>query len=272
MLASVSMTLATVDTSLSDRAAVLIVRKHHRLVRLSHWLNLPILFMLIVSGLAIYWASPVFLHAPNRVTGSRDYLADAGAVVAGRLPGDVPANQLRYWVYRHFSVGVYALAPALRLHWLFAYLFMGCGLLYLAGLASGGGYRSLIPRRSDPREAVAMLRYYLGLVPMRLSRRPWPHPSIRGKYNALQRAAYLSMPLFGVLAVASGWAMHKPAQLGWLERLFGSYDGARIIHFVTMWVFIGFLVPHVVLVIGDGWDTMRSMIVGWSKRTGGPHE
>jgi thiosulfate reductase cytochrome b subunit len=211
-------------------------------------------------------------NAPDRVTGSRDYLADAGAALARHLPGDVPRDQLRFWFYRHFSLGVYALAPALRLHWMFAYLFMGCGLLYLAGLVNGGGYRSLLPRRSDPREALQMMRYYFGLVPMRILRRPWGHPRISGKYNALQRGAYLSMPLFGLLAIASGWAMHKPAQLGWLERLFGSYDGARVVHFVTMWVFIAFLVPHVILVIGDGWDTMRSMIVGWSRRSGESHE
>jgi len=26
------------------------------------------------------------------------------------------------------------------------------------------------------------------------------------------------------------------------------------------------VIPHVVLVIADGWDTFRSMIVGWSAR------
>jgi DMSO/TMAO reductase YedYZ molybdopterin-dependent catalytic subunit len=61
--------------------------------------------------------------------------------------------------------------------------------------------------------------------------------------------------------------MHKPVQFWWLERLFGSYDGARIIHFWTMWFFVAFAVPHVILVIADGWATMRSMITGWSTRT-----
>jgi thiosulfate reductase cytochrome b subunit len=30
--------------------------------------------------------------------------------------------------------------------------------------------------------------------------------------------------------------------------------------------FVVFVIPHVVLVITDGWDTLRSMITGWSKR------
>jgi thiosulfate reductase cytochrome b subunit len=28
----------------------------------------------------------------------------------------------------------------------------------------------------------------------------------------------------------------------------------------------GFIVPHVILAIADGWDTLRSMVVGWSAR------
>ena len=66
---------------------VLIVRKHHWLVRWTHWLNVPLLFGLIATGLAIYWAAPVFKHAPDPVTGSRDHLADLGFAIA-RLTGD----------------------------------------------------------------------------------------------------------------------------------------------------------------------------------------
>ena len=63
--------------------------------------------------------------------------------------------------------------------------------------------------------------------------------------------------------------MHKPVQLGWLERLFVNYDGARIVHFVCMLALGGFIVPHVILAIADGWDTVRAMVVGWSMRIRG---
>jgi thiosulfate reductase cytochrome b subunit len=140
------------------------------------------------------------------------------------------------------------------------------GLLYLVGLIAGGGWRALLPRPADVGGALAMIRFYLGVIPMALLRKPWPHPPVVSKYNALQRAGYLSMPLFGTLVVLSGWAMHKPVQLGWLERMFVSYDGARNVHFVSMFALGAFVVPHVVLVIADGWDTFRSMVVGWSAR------
>jgi thiosulfate reductase cytochrome b subunit len=245
-----------------DTEPVRVVPKHHALVRLSHWLNVPLLFALIASGLSIYWAAPVFKHAPNPTTGTREYVQDLGLAIAGVLHdrGGRPAN----WIYDHFGLGTGQLALALRLHWAIAYLFMANGVLYGLGLVAGGGWRALLPRASDLRDAAAMIRYYLGVVPMAIRRRPWPHPPVRSKYNALQRTAYASMPLLGALVILSGWAMHKPVQLGWLERAFGSYDIARIVHFGCMVALGSFVVPHVILVAADGWDTFRSMVVGWS--------
>jgi hypothetical protein len=48
-----------------SQAGVLVVRRHHLWVRYSHWLNVPILLGLILSGLSIYWASPVYQHKPD---------------------------------------------------------------------------------------------------------------------------------------------------------------------------------------------------------------
>lgn len=199
-----------------------VTKQHHALVRISHWLTVAVLAGLIMSGLSIYWAAPVYGHG------------------------------FPQWVYDRFSFGRQNLAGGLRAHWVFAYVFMLCGVLYAIGLLAGGGWRALLPRRGDVPEAWSMVRYYTRIQKQ--------HPLIDTKYNALQRAAYLSMPIFGLLAILSGWAMHKPVQLWWLERLFGSYDGARVIHFWTMWVFIAFVIPHVILVIVDGWATFRSMV------------
>src|SRR5215469_10923281 len=53
-----------------DQAGVRVVRRHHLLVRCSHWLNVPILLGLILSGLSIYWASPVYKHKPDLQNGN----------------------------------------------------------------------------------------------------------------------------------------------------------------------------------------------------------
>jgi thiosulfate reductase cytochrome b subunit len=244
-----------------------VTHKHNVLVRWTHWLNIPILIGLILSGMSIYWASPVYQHKPDPTTGNFDYLADIGVWLCAHVPGlshyDDPPN----WIYNHVSLGPGMLAQALRLHWLFAYLLMLNGLLYMVGLVIGGGYRALLPRLTDVRDALSMARYYTGLFLAKLARRVWPHPEVATKYNALQRLSYFAMPVAGGLAVLTGWAIHKPMQFSWLARLFGGYDTARMWHFWLMGLFLLFVVPHVILVFADGWDTVRSMVTGWSKRT-----
>ena len=255
-----------------SEAGVRVVRRHHLLVRCSHWLNMPILLGLILSGVSIYWASPVYRHTPDPQTGSVDPLADIGVWICARVPGLHHYSSPPDWVYNNISLGPGMLAVALRLHWLCAYLFMLNGLVYVVGLAMGGGWRSLLPRRTDLRDALKMVRYYTGLPFAKLTRRRWLHPCFNTKYNALQREAYFSVPLAGLVSVLTGWAIHKPMQLHWLTWIFGGYDKARIWHFWLMWVFILFVVPHVILVLADGWDTLRSMIVGWSTRAKGPED
>jgi thiosulfate reductase cytochrome b subunit len=161
------------------------------------------------------------------------------------------------------------LAPALRLHWLCAYLFMLNGVVYFIGLLMGGGWRSLLPRRTDLSDIPKMDRYYIGFPFARLARHKWPHPPFSTKYNALQRASYFAVPIAACLSIATGWAIHKPMQLHWLASLFGGYNAARFWHFWLIWFYIFLVVPHVILVFANGWDMLRGMIVGWSTKVQG---
>jgi thiosulfate reductase cytochrome b subunit len=253
-------------STLLHQPHVLVVKRHHLLVRWSHWLNVPILLGLILSGISIYWASPVYQHKPEQNTGNFDVLADIGIWICAHVPGLHHYSNPPDWIYNHMSLGPGMLAPALRLHWLCAYLFMLNGMVYVAGLVLGGGWRSLLPRRTDVSDALKMVRYYIGFSLAKLMRRKWLHPHFNTKYNALQRAAYFSVPVAGGLSVATGWAIHKPMQLHWLAVIFGGYNAARVSHFWLLWIYVLFLVPHLILVFADGWDTLRSMIVGWSTR------
>jgi len=220
----------------------------------------------MLSGLSIYWASPVYQHTADPQTGNVDPLADLGVWVAAHVSGQQNYASPSDWVYNHMSLGPGMLALALRFHWFCAYLFMLNGLVYVAGLAIGDEWRSLLPRRTDLRDATRMFLYYVGLPFARLTRRSWLSPRSDGRYDALQRNAYFAVPVAGLVSVLTGWSIHKPMQLSWLAAMFGGYDKARVWHFWLMWVYAGFVVPHVVLVFADGWDTVRSMIVGWSTR------
>ena len=248
----------------AHRNRTLVVCRHHLLVRISHWLTIPLLLGLILSGISIYWASPVYQHNPDPQSGTFDYFADAGIWICAHIPWLRHYADPADWVYNHISLGPFMLAFALRFHWLCAYLLMLNGLVYLAGLILGGGWRSLLPR--DARGVLQVTRYYLGLPYAILARRRQRNRGFRTKYNPLQRLAYFSVAAAGFLAVATGWAIHKPAQLSWLAAIFGGFDKARVWHFWLMWFFVVFVIPHVVLVIAAGWDTLRSMITGWSTK------
>jgi len=150
-------------STLLEEPGVLVAKKHHLLVRWSHWLNVPILLGLILSGISIYWASPVYQHKPDPNTGSVDVAADIGIWMCSHLPGLHRYSSPPDWVYNHMSLGPGMLAVALRLHWFCAYSFMLNGMLYLAGLLMGGGWRSLLPRRTDLFDALRMLRFYVGV-------------------------------------------------------------------------------------------------------------
>ena len=257
-------------STLRAEPGVLVVKRHHFLVRWSHWLNVPLLLGLILSGISIYWASPIYQHKPDPTTGNFDVVADIGIWICAHVPGQHHYANPPDWIYNHMSLGPGILAVALRFHWLCAYLFMLNGAVYVAGSLIGGGWRSLLPRRTDLVDALRMFRYYVGLPFAKLTNRQWLHPRFNTKYNALQRAAYVSIPVAGFLSVATGWAIHKPMQLHWLAALFGGFDRARVWHFWLMWLFIFFVVPHVILVFADGWDTLRSMITGWSTKVDRP--
>ena len=249
---------------------VLVVKRHHTLVRWSHWLNVPLLFGLVLSGISIYWSSPIYQHKADPVTGNFDVAADIGIWICAHVPGQRNYASPPDWLYNHMSLGPGLLARALRLHWFCAYLFMLNGTVYVAGLLIGSGWRSLLPRRKNLVDALRMFRYYLGVPFAKLTHSQWLHPLFDTKYNALQRAAYFSVPAAGFLSVATGWAIHKPMQLHWLAAFFGGFDAARVWHFWLMWFFFFFLVPHLILVFADGWDTLRSMIVGWSTKVDRP--
>ncbi|MBA2457588.1 MAG: cytochrome b/b6 domain-containing protein [Gemmatimonadales bacterium] len=99
-----------------------------------------------------------------------------------------------------------------------------------------------------------MQRFYLGL------RRA--HPP-QGKHNALQKPAYTGIVAVGAVATLSGFAIYRPIQLAGLTALFGGYELARYWHFLTVWIFVGFTLLHVGLVLAVDPASLRAMITGW---------
>ena len=205
--------------------------KHPLAIRWMHWINFPVLAMMVWSGLLIYWANAVY---SIRLF---DY------ELFHFFPG---------WFWD--SLGIpFRLAEGLRLHFFFMWLFAINGLTYVIYLAVSGEWRSLLPVPGSFRRAAVVALHDAHVV------KKLPP---QGKYNDAQRIAYTGVILLGAGSIFTGLAIYKPLQLAWLTDLLGGYGWARWVHFWLMILFVLFFAVHVVQVALAGWSNFRSMISG----------
>ena len=146
------------------------VKRHHWIVRLTHWSTFLLLAGMVTSGLQIYRAYARFGErgGPYYVNPFQDVTFPGWTRLGGWLAGG--------------------------LNWHFALMWpLGAvGLLYLSYLVASGEWRSLLFRPRDIRGAIEMQKYYLRLRK--------DHPA-QGKHNPLQKLAYTTIILLGVLSV-----------------------------------------------------------------------
>jgi len=69
------------------------------------------------------------------------------------------------------------------------------------------------------------------------------------KYNTVQKLLYVGVLAAGVMIVISGLAIWKPIQFSELLALFGSFQNARLVHFLCMTAIVGFMVVHITLAL-----------------------
>jgi len=218
-----------------------LVEKHPASIRWMHWLNFPLLFLMIVSGFMIYWADSI----PGQGNIHQVYRVGFGSVTFFRLFPDRFYNLLR--LSHHFPQG-------LGLHALGMWFFTANGLAYILFLAISGQWRHILPDGKALTQLFASLR-------AELTGRHLPHTGV--KYNPVQRLAYTVVLLMGAGSVITGAAIWKPTSLHLLTTLCGGYQAARWLHF---WLTIGFclfFVVHVYHVFRAGWKNLRSMISGF---------
>lgn len=139
---------------------------------------------------------------------------------------------------------------ALQWHFAAMWLLMLNGLCYLAYGFLTRRFRRLLP--VSPRQVIADLRAALAF---RLAHHDITH------YNAVQKLLYAGVIAIIIVQVLSGFAVWKPMQLSELAALFGSFQGARLAHFIGMALIVGFLVVHVALALVVP-KTIAAMITG----------
>jgi thiosulfate reductase cytochrome b subunit len=209
-----------------------IAKKHLLAIRWFHWINFPVLAMMIWSGLMIYWANGVYKLGFGDKT-----------------------------LLKFFPKGFYEalnlnqrLGEGMSYHFVFMWLFFINGLLYVLYTAFSGQWRWLLPDRHSLKEAWQTLLYDLRL------RKTAPP---QGKYNGAQKIAYSAIIVMGLGSVATGLAIYKPVQFGWLCTLCGGYTTARVIHFALTIGYCLFFVIHIAQVIRAGWNNFQSMVTGF---------
>ncbi|MBD2691730.1 cytochrome b/b6 domain-containing protein [Anabaena catenula] len=82
------------------------------------------------------------------------------------------------------------------------------------------------------------------------------------KNYAWHRLVYTGIIPVLLLAIFSGLAMYKPAQLHWLSGLFGSWQTLRTIHFITVPTVFLFTIVHSFLALKVGsFRLIKSMFI-----------
>lgn len=207
-------------------------KKHPLAIRWFHWINFPVLSIMIWSGLLIYWANDVYNI---------------------RLGKHVYFHLFPTSFYDRFHIA-YKLADGMAWHFFFMWIFAINGLLYVLYTAFSGEWRYLLPNRNSIREAIHVV-----LHDLHLSKQPLP----RRKFNGAQQFAYTGIVLMGFGSLVTGLGIYKTVGFSWISTLCGGYQNARFIHF---WLTIGyclFFLVHVGQVIRAGWNNFRSMITGY---------
>jgi len=219
-------------------------RKHPLAIRWMHWINFPVLLIMILSGIRIYWNTTDNAHShPHAV-----YRIGIGSFTLVRL---FPAS-----VWKTLDIP-WHVTQGLGDHFFFMWIFAINGAAYVLFLVLSGEWRFIVPNRGSLKQAV-----YAVLALFNLRRKI---PTQR-KYNGAQRIAYTVVIAMGAGSLITGLAIYKPTQAHYLTTLLGGYEWARWEHFWLTMGFCAFLLVHVIQVILAGWNNFRSMVSGFEIR------
>jgi len=255
------------------------IYRYSTLVRVSHWVNVLCLAILLMSGLqifnahpALYWGEdsdferPVLsiytaFTAEGRPIGMTSILGRSfdttGVLGRSELNGRPVQRAFPGWIT---IPSVQDLATGRVWHFFFAWLFVVNGVGYLSySIVSRRFARDLLPHREQWKHVGGAIRDHLT---------PRLHRGMNAAdYNLIQRLSYLVVILaLAPLVVLSGLTMSPAvdAAAPWLLDAFGGRQSARTMHFITTWLLTLFVFVHVVMVLVSGFlNNIRSMITGW---------
>ncbi len=209
-------------------------KKHSLALRWMHWINFPVLMVMMYSGMRIYWAD---LREP--------YAIGIGTWQIFEFWPDSVNSGLQ--LERKLASGI-------AYHLNFGWFFVLNGLAYAFFLSRKGESRHVVPDFQAIKDSRRTVAHDLHLT---------EDKPVQGKYNPAQQVTYTIVIVVSFLLVASGFAIYKSGQLSWLEAAFGGYDSARFIHFSMTILLMAFFFIHVLQVARAGWSNFASMVTGY---------
>ena len=224
--------------------SIVLEKKHPLAIRWMHWINFPVLFTMIWSGILIYWndSDNAYRH-PHEV-----YRVGLGTWTIFRF--------FPPWFYKAIDAP-YHVTKALGYHFFFMWIFALNGIVYVLYLLWSREWKFMVPQRRSFVDAIQVT-----LVDLHLRKGLPPQT----KYNGAQRIAYSSVILMGLGSLVTGLAIYKPTSAHWLTTLLGGYEMARWLHFWLTMGFCAFFLVHVGQVILAGWNNFRAMVSGYEIR------
>ncbi len=208
-----------------------VIKKHPLAIRWFHWINFPVIAIMIWSGMLIYWANDVYKVGWGNKT------------ILKFFPDSF---------YKALHIP-FRLAEGMSLHFVFMWLFAINGFIYVLYLIFSGEWRLIFPNKKSLKESFLVVLHDLHI------RKAAPPQK---KYNAAQRIAYTGVIVMGIGSLLTGLSIYKPIQFHTLCSLLGGYEWARAEHFILTILFTLFFVVHIVQVILAGWNNFRSMVTG----------
>ncbi len=215
--------------------------RHALIVRLTHWINVVCITVMLMSGFQIFNAHRALYWGLKGADADHHWFALAkGFPSWATIPSWQDLAMGRTW------------------HFAFAWLFLINGLIYLLfGLLSGHFRRDFVPTGQQLRQIGHTIWDHL--------RFKFPKGEEARHYNVLQKFAYIGIVIVLPLMLLTGLTLSPGMDTSapWLLELFGGRQSARSLHFIFAWSIVAFVIIHLIAVLAAGpINEIRSMITG----------
>ncbi|MDQ7095493.1 Ni/Fe-hydrogenase, b-type cytochrome subunit [Desulfosporosinus sp. PR] len=141
-----------------------------------------------------------------------------------------------------------------NLHFVFMYFLLINGIVrfYYSFFGKYKDYDSILLNKQDIKNIWPQTKYYLFLG---------KHPET-GKYNPLQKIAYIALPILAIFQAITGFILYKPEQLAGFANMLGGLAAVRGLHCLIMWILLAVIAVHIYLVFTSAYEQFLFMFFG----------